>query len=108
MKFSASLVKLYEIFENSYFREPPRYGAPFLKKKDFFAHKLSFLGQNHLAFVDMKYFLVLHQHVFVESKLLFVQRQTFYFNTKCHFCLGHRLECYVTVIYFYFHIATKI
>ena len=45
MKFSASLVKLYEIFENSYFREPPRYGAPFLKKKDFFAHKLSFWGR---------------------------------------------------------------
>ena len=74
----------------------------------------TFLRTNYLfgaessCFCRHEYFLVLHQHVFVESKLLFVQRQTFYFNTKCHFCLGHRLECYVTVIYFYFHIATKI
>ena len=45
-----------------------------------------FLGQNHLVFVYMKYFFVLHQHVFLESKILFVQRQTFYFNTKFHFC----------------------
>ena len=62
----------------------------------------------------MKHFFVQHQLVFVDTRLLFVQRQTFCFNTKLFFeqhqvfVFVHRLECYVMVIYFHCHVATKI
>ena len=51
----------------------------------------------------MKYFFVLHQHVFVDTKLLFVQRQTLFqqkivFRATPNFCFGHRLEYYVMYI----------
>ena len=65
--------------------ENPRDMGAVLEKQWLFCAQI-FLGQNHLVFVYMKYFFVLHQHVFLESKILFVQRQTFYFNTKFHFC----------------------
>ena len=43
---------------------------------------------------------------YATSKFLFQHK--IIFRTTPSFCFGHRLECYVMVIYFYYHIATKI
>ena len=77
--------------------------------------------QHHLAFVRMKYFFVLHQLFFLYMKHFFVQHQHTFLSTPKYFLcnvklfvstqnyfspnfyFGHRLECYVMVIYFYCH-----
>ena len=54
-----------------------------------------------------------HQHVSVETKITFSAMSNFLFQHKItfratsNFCFWHHL-CYVLVIYFYCHIATKI
>ena len=55
------------------------YGAPSRKKTKPFCAQNIFLMQQHLVFVNMKHFFVQR---FVDTRLLFVQRQTFCFNPK--------------------------
>ena len=50
---------------------------------------------------------------FCRNQITFYATSKFLFQHKIIFrttpsCFGHRLECYVMVIYFYYHIATKI
>ena len=53
-------------------------------------------------------------NLFLPTRLLFIQRQTscfdaiFFFRATQNFCFVYWLECYVMVIYFYCHVATKI
>ena len=84
------------------------------KINDFFEHKIFFLVQHYLVFVDMEYLFgatstcfCQHQSTFyATSNFLF--RYKIVFRAKPNFCFGHRLECYVMVIYFYCHVAKKI
>ena len=88
------------------------YGAPFRKKIKLFCAQNIFLMQHHLVFVNMKHFFVQrfcrHQITFCATFKLFVSTQNYYYCVTPNFSFGHCLECYVMVIYFYCHIATKI
>ena len=48
-----------------------------------------------------------HQLTF-RATLSFLFRHKIIFRATPKFCFGHCLECYVMLIYFYFHVATKI
>ena len=60
------------------------------------------LTQDHLVFVNIKYFFGQYQHLFVDTRLLFEQRQTFcfnketffVFNTKFLFWASFRMLCH--------------
>ena len=43
------------------------------------------LMQDHLVFVNIKYFFGQYQDLFVDTRLLFEQHQTFCFNKKTFF-----------------------
>ena len=45
---------------------------------------------------------------FLSTPAYFLYTVKLFVSTKIAFCFGYRLECYVMVIYFYCHVATRI
>ena len=75
--------------------------------------KLFFCAKCLLFFVDMKLSRAIptsfcRHHITSGATSNFFFLRKIVFRARLNFCFGHYLECYVMMIYFHCHIATKI
>ena len=94
-----------KIKHSSLWHAVPEKTNNFFEQKIFFVqHQLFLLTWNTFS-CKITLFLSTSEYFLCNSKLLF--RYKIVFRATTNFSFGHCLECYVMVIYFYCHVATK-